>query len=180
MLSRRQPGCRALRAACFGVGPVTSVAIWAELGDARRFASSDNVIRHTGLDVTVYPSDTKRPAGHLSRQGHQNGPGSVGYALSSILSFTGAGIAGKAVTTAVAKAAAVNSAGRALRTFNNLDRVLQKGAPALSSASLAYWDALGTYIRGSRVAALWGQATAAMSVNSLLVTGLVWAWHWAE
>jgi hypothetical protein len=69
MLSRRQPGCAALRAACFGIGPVTSVAIWTELGDVRRFASSDNVVRHTGLDITVYSSDTKHPAGHLSRQG---------------------------------------------------------------------------------------------------------------
>ncbi len=71
MLSRCQPGCRALRAACFGIGAVTSVAIWAELGDVRRFASSDNVIRHTGLDITVYSSDTKRSAAHLSRQGPQ-------------------------------------------------------------------------------------------------------------
>ncbi len=71
MLSRRQPGCRALRAACFGIGAVTSVAIWAELGDVRRFASSDKVIRHTGLDITVYSSDTKRSAAHLSRQGPQ-------------------------------------------------------------------------------------------------------------
>ena len=69
MLSRRQPGCRALRATQFGVGPVTSVAIWAELGDVRRFANSDNAVRHTGLDITVYSSDTKRSAGHLSRQG---------------------------------------------------------------------------------------------------------------
>jgi transposase len=69
MLSRRQPGCRALRATQFGVGAVTSVAIWAEPGDVRRFASSGNVIRHTGLDITVYSSDTKRAAGHLSRQG---------------------------------------------------------------------------------------------------------------
>jgi transposase len=69
MLSRRQPGCAALRATQFGIGPVTSVAIWAELGDVRRFASSGNVIRHTGLDITVYSSDTKRAAGHLSRQG---------------------------------------------------------------------------------------------------------------
>jgi transposase len=30
MLSRRQPGCAALRATQFGVGPVTAVAIWAE------------------------------------------------------------------------------------------------------------------------------------------------------
>ena len=31
----------ALRATQFGVGPVTSVAIWAELGDVRRFANAD-------------------------------------------------------------------------------------------------------------------------------------------
>ena len=69
MLSRRQPGCRALRAAWFGIGPVTAVAIWAELGDVRRLGNSGDVVRHTGLDITVYPSDTKRAAGHLSRQG---------------------------------------------------------------------------------------------------------------
>jgi Transposase IS116/IS110/IS902 family len=69
MLSRRQPGCRALRATQFGVGPVTSVAIWAELGDVRRLASSGDAVRHTGLDITVYSSDSSRPAGHLSRQG---------------------------------------------------------------------------------------------------------------
>jgi transposase len=69
MISRRQPGCRALRATQFGLGAVTSVAIWAELGDVRRFGNSDDVIRHTGLDITVYSSDGKRPAGHLSRQG---------------------------------------------------------------------------------------------------------------
>ena len=71
MISRRQPGCRALRTTQFGVGPVTSVAIWAELGDVRRFGNSDDVIRHTGLDITVYSSDGKRSAGHLSRQGPQ-------------------------------------------------------------------------------------------------------------
>ena len=69
MLSRHQPGCAALRATWFGVGPVTAVAIWAELGDVRRFGNSDDVVRHTGLDITVYSSDTKRAAGHLSRQG---------------------------------------------------------------------------------------------------------------
>ncbi len=69
MLSRRQPGCAALRAAHYGIGAVISVAIWAELGDVRRFANSDAVVRHTGLDITVYSSDTKRSAGHLSRQG---------------------------------------------------------------------------------------------------------------
>jgi len=71
MISRRQPGCRELRATQFGIGPVTSVAIRAEPGDVRRFGNSDNVIRHTGLDITVYSSDGKRSAGHLSRQGPQ-------------------------------------------------------------------------------------------------------------
>jgi len=71
MISRRQPGCRTLRVTQYGVGPVTAVAIWAELGDARRFASSNDVICHTGLDITVYSSDGRRSAGHLSRQGPQ-------------------------------------------------------------------------------------------------------------
>jgi transposase len=69
MLSRRQPGCAALRATQFGIGPVTSVAIWAELGDVRRFASSDDVVRHTGPDITVHSFDARRPPGKLSRQG---------------------------------------------------------------------------------------------------------------
>jgi transposase len=68
-LSAWQVGCRALREAHYGVGPLTSVAIWAELGDCRRFGSSDDAVRHTGLDVTVYASDGKRTKGHLARQG---------------------------------------------------------------------------------------------------------------
>ena len=66
---RRQPGCRALRTTHFGVGPLTSVAIWAEMGDTRRFSSSDDAVRHAGLDITVWSSDTKRAKGHLARQG---------------------------------------------------------------------------------------------------------------
>ena len=69
MLARRQPGCAALRDAWFGIGPVTAVAIWAELGDVRRFGNSDAVVRHTGLDITVWSSDDKGPPGRLSRQG---------------------------------------------------------------------------------------------------------------
>jgi transposase len=45
--------------------------ILVELGDARRFANGDAVVRHTGLDVTVHSSDSKRSPGHLSRQGPQ-------------------------------------------------------------------------------------------------------------
>src|SRR3954469_12462761 len=66
--ARRQPGCRALQAQ-YGVGEITAAALWAELGDTRRFSSSRKTVRHTGLDITVYSSDGKRPPGHLSRQG---------------------------------------------------------------------------------------------------------------
>jgi transposase len=66
--ARRQPGCKALQAH-YGVGEITAVALWAELGDTRRFSSSRKTVRHTGLDITVYSSDGKRPPGHLSRQG---------------------------------------------------------------------------------------------------------------
>jgi transposase len=67
--ARRQPGCRALIERLYGVGAVTATAILAELGDTRRFASSDDAVRHSGLDVTVWQSDQKRAAGHLSHQG---------------------------------------------------------------------------------------------------------------
>ena len=53
----------------YGVGSVTAPTILAELGDARRFRNGDAVVRHTGLDVTVYSSDGKLSPGHLSRQG---------------------------------------------------------------------------------------------------------------
>jgi transposase len=62
MLSRRQPGCAALAAACFGIGPVTSVAIWAELGDVRRFANSDDVVRHPAwTSPSTPPTPSARP-----------------------------------------------------------------------------------------------------------------------
>jgi transposase len=67
--ARRQPGCRALIAQLYGVGALLAPAILAELGDCRRFRSSDQAVRHTGLDVTVYESDRKRAAGHLSHEG---------------------------------------------------------------------------------------------------------------
>jgi transposase len=66
--SQAQSGCRALQTH-YGIGPLTSVAIWAELGDCRRFSSSSDAVRHTGLDVTVHSSDTRRARGHLARQG---------------------------------------------------------------------------------------------------------------
>src|SRR5215216_6647607 len=47
------------------------------MGDTRRFASSDDAVRHSGLDITVYASDSKRARGHLARQG----PATLRWAL---------------------------------------------------------------------------------------------------
>lgn len=58
--ARRQPACKALAATHYGVGPLTAVVVWAELGDCRRFSRSMQVVRHTGLDVTVDQSDRHR------------------------------------------------------------------------------------------------------------------------
>jgi transposase len=51
--ARRQPGCKALARELFGVGPLVAAVVWAFLGDARRFSSSAQAVRHTGLDITV-------------------------------------------------------------------------------------------------------------------------------
>jgi transposase len=74
--ARRQAGCRALMGH-YGIGPLTSVTILAELGDARRFGSSREAVRYAGLDITVHQSDARRAPGHLSRQG----PSALRWAL---------------------------------------------------------------------------------------------------
>jgi transposase len=66
--ANQQPGCKALQAQ-YGVGALTATAIWAMMGDTRRFSASRQAVRHTGLDVTVYSSDGKRAPGHLAKQG---------------------------------------------------------------------------------------------------------------
>lgn len=63
-----QHGCRALMS-YYGIGAILAVAILVEMGDTRRFRRSRQAVRHAGLDITVYASDTKRAPGHLSRQG---------------------------------------------------------------------------------------------------------------
>ena len=68
-LARRQPGCRALMTRHYGIGAITAPTILAELGDARRFAGGGQVVRATGLDITVSTSDGRRSPGQLSRQG---------------------------------------------------------------------------------------------------------------
>jgi transposase len=67
--ARSQPACRALVQTQYGIGSLLAYAIWAEMGDPRRFSSSSGVVRFSGLDVTVYSSDGKRGRGHLSKQG---------------------------------------------------------------------------------------------------------------
>jgi transposase len=67
--ARRQPGCKALISELYGVGALLAPAILAELGDCRRFSSSDDAVRHSGLDVTVHESDRKRTAGRLCHEG---------------------------------------------------------------------------------------------------------------
>lgn len=66
--ARHQAGCRALMRH-YGIGELTSVAILAELGDARRFSSSRHAVRFAGLDITVSESDQRRAPGKLSHQG---------------------------------------------------------------------------------------------------------------
>jgi transposase len=66
--ARRQAGCRALQRH-YGIGWLCAAIMWAEIGDARRFTSSDQLVRFAGLDVTVYSSAGKCSPGHLSRQG---------------------------------------------------------------------------------------------------------------
>ena len=63
--ARGQAGCRALMEV-FGIGPLLSTAILAELGDARRFSSSRHAVRFAGLDITVYASDAHRAPGRLA------------------------------------------------------------------------------------------------------------------
>ncbi len=65
----RQPACKALVEAQYGIGGLIAVAAWSELGDCRRFSRSDQAVRHTGLDVSVDASDRRRAGGYLSRQG---------------------------------------------------------------------------------------------------------------
>lgn len=68
-ISKRHPGCQTLIDNLYGVGPLISVTILAELGDCRRFSSSRQAVRYSGLDITVHDSDGKRAPGHLSHQG---------------------------------------------------------------------------------------------------------------
>lgn len=67
-IGHHQPGARALTTH-YGIGALCAAIIWAELGDCRRFRSSDQAVRFAGLDVTVYASAGKRSPGRLACQG---------------------------------------------------------------------------------------------------------------
>lgn len=77
LYAARQPGCRALMEGYYGIGPILAPTIVAELGDAARFHNGRDVVRYTGLDVTVFSSDRHRSDGRLSYQG----PGLLRWAL---------------------------------------------------------------------------------------------------
>jgi transposase len=61
--ARRQPACQAPQARQYGVGWLCAAIIWAEIGDARRFSNSEQLVCYAGLDVTVYSSAGKRSSG---------------------------------------------------------------------------------------------------------------------
>jgi transposase len=67
-IGRREPGVRALMSH-YGIGALCAAIIWAELGDCRRFSTSDQAVRFSGLDITVYSSDGKGSPRRLARQG---------------------------------------------------------------------------------------------------------------
>jgi transposase len=67
--ARRQPGCRALVRAHFGIGELTAAVIVAELGDATRLSRSRQTVRIAGLDVGVHRSDRRSRLGKLTKQG---------------------------------------------------------------------------------------------------------------
>ena len=84
MLRIRQPGCKALLAH-YGIGPITSVTILAELSDPNRFSSSREAVRYAGLDITVHqsrPAPRPRPSlptkDHPPCAGHCSKPRNVG------------------------------------------------------------------------------------------------------
>lgn len=53
----------------YGIGPILSCTILAEIGDAKRFRRARQVVRAAGLDPVVRESADKRRRGHLAKQG---------------------------------------------------------------------------------------------------------------
>jgi len=53
----------------FGIGPVLAATILAEIGDAKRFRRSRQIVRVAGLDPVVRDSADTQRRGHLAKQG---------------------------------------------------------------------------------------------------------------
>ncbi len=53
----------------FGIGPILAATILAEIGDAKRFRRSRQVVRAAGLDPVVRDSADTQRRGHLAKQG---------------------------------------------------------------------------------------------------------------
>ncbi|MDQ3609358.1 MAG: IS110 family transposase [Actinomycetota bacterium] len=53
----------------FGIGPILAATILAEIGDAKRFRRSRQVVRVAGLDPVVRDSADTQRRGHLAKQG---------------------------------------------------------------------------------------------------------------
>ena len=88
--------------------------------------------------------------------------------VSSILSFTGAGIGGTALKASMSEARELSSAGATLRTFNTLDHALPDRAAPVTSAALAYWNQYKSWIAAEHVAGLWARAATAASTADLV------------
>jgi transposase len=67
-VGRHQPGAKAIQS-IYGIGELVAPVIWAEIGDVTRFESSKQVVRHSGLDITIHDSDGHRTPGRITRQG---------------------------------------------------------------------------------------------------------------
>lgn len=66
--SRRDSRCLALQT-IFGVGPIFSCHLLAEIGEASRFKRSRQVVRASGLDPAVIESADSKRRGRLAKQG---------------------------------------------------------------------------------------------------------------
>ncbi len=66
--ARSDARCQALET-IFGVGPIFACHLLAEIGDARRFKRSRQVVRASGLDPAVIESADSKRRGRLSKQG---------------------------------------------------------------------------------------------------------------
>lgn len=66
--ARLDARCQALET-IFGVGPIFACHLLAEIGDARRFKRSRQVIRASGLDPAVIESADSKRRGRLAKQG---------------------------------------------------------------------------------------------------------------